>query len=101
MIPSLSVSLTHPDSLTVVSDPDNVPSSTAKTAPQENSMQTINKSERIILNIFPIVVRKVRKSTENYSLRSASIGLIFAALYAGYIPKNRPIPIEKEIARII
>jgi len=34
----------------------------------------------------------------NYILLSASIGCIFAALRAGYMPKNTPIAVEKPTA---
>lgn len=42
---------------------------------------------------------KVRE--KYYSLLSASIGRIFAALYAGKIPKKSPVPIENDRARRI
>jgi hypothetical protein len=84
--------------------------------PHEEIMMAIMDMRRSDLGIFLIVGKSETKSKQktkkcmvdilkitienNYSLLRASIGLIFAALYAGNMPKNRPIPTEKERARI-
>lgn len=73
----------------------------AKTPSVEERSEIRRNSFKNTFNIFLIVVRKNQKSKENYSLLSASIGFIFAALYAGYIQKNNPIQTENESAKSI
>ena len=51
-----------------------------------------------IIQTEAILFRKFTIFFADYILLSASMGCIFAALRAGYIPKNTPIAVEKPTA---
>ena len=54
-----------------------------KVAPKVAIKKTITLKMRNTYDMNAIVMRKYGKSKKNYSLLSASMGFIFAALYAG------------------